>query len=85
MVGFQPLQLHLLVHHFGPDGNISTTIGWIAMKFCAENIIGFISGRFWSFIKYKECFSINRHHKLLIKNRNLLLTAPIYECLSLYV
>lgn len=24
-----------LVHHFDPDGNISTTIGWIARQFCA--------------------------------------------------
>ncbi len=24
----------LSVHHFGPDWNVSTTIGWIAMKFC---------------------------------------------------
>ncbi len=23
-----------LVHHFGPDGNISANTGWIAMKFC---------------------------------------------------
>ncbi len=24
------------VHHFGPDCNISTTIGWIAMKFSSD-------------------------------------------------
>ncbi len=25
-----------LVHHFGPDWNISTTIRWYAMKFCGD-------------------------------------------------
>lgn len=24
------------VHHLGPDGNIATTSGWIAMKFAAD-------------------------------------------------
>ena len=28
--------LAVSLHHFGPDWNISNTIGWIVMKFCAD-------------------------------------------------
>lgn len=32
----------LVVHHFGPDWNISTAFGWIFMKFSAEIHTGYI-------------------------------------------
>ncbi len=28
--------VHRLVHHFGPDRNISTTTEWIALQFCTD-------------------------------------------------